>query len=206
MRVLYPPYISWEKKTKTKSTSALITIYSFSFTSKNLNIWAVSLFCQSQQLFTNERKQKASYELTDATERGWKGFSHVQKRPDRLNWSIWTSPQECSALHRDFCLTPIPHSFLHFHQFFLFFLIPATPFAKFIRHRKMLDKSISQSCCHSLSVSKFLLGNKSMQEGNLKSYYSLVLSHSSLIPVTGCIGRVTTLWKHCHCRGCNPPW
>lgn len=47
-------------------------------------------------------------------------------------------------------------------------------FAKCTRHWKMLGKGISQSCCHSLSVSKILLGNKSMQEGNLKSYYSLV--------------------------------
>lgn len=178
-RECFIPPTSLGKKNK-QTTSALITIYSFSFTPKNLNIWAKPLFCQNQQLFTNERKQKASYELTDATERGWKGFSHVQKRPDRLHWSIWTSPQECSALHRDFCLTQIPHSFLHFYQFFLFFLIPATPFAKFIRHRKMLEKSISQPCCHSLSVLKILLGNKSIQEGNLKSYYSLVLSSFQL--------------------------
>lgn len=55
----------------------------------------------------------------------------------------------------------------------------------------MLEKSVPQSCCHSLPVSKILLGNKSMQERNLKSHYSLVLSHSGFIPVTGCIGRVT---------------
>lgn len=81
-------YTPWEcfisEGKKYQKTSALIAIYYFSFTSKNLNIWAKPLFSQSQQLFTNERKQKANYELTDATERGWKGFSHVQKRPDRL--------------------------------------------------------------------------------------------------------------------------
>lgn len=111
-----PPTSGGGKKKKKKTHFCINNPLLFQFYTQEFEYLSKKpLFCQSEQLFTNARKQKASYELTDATERGWKGFSHVQKRPDRLNWGIWSSPQECSALHRDFCLTLIQHSLLHFY-------------------------------------------------------------------------------------------